>query len=517
MAAPKCFRLPLLAAAVVAAVALMPVNAGAQEARELSVDKVLMRARGDRRMVVEFSSQAGKLVIQTAGKPVAVADSAAAGVPELFHSVPLSATLKLEAATGAVVPEELKLRASEKWAGLPKATRDRFDVITRANEALEAASARALSPQATAEDLLDFRHKVAITESAVVDAFVGLPRAQQANATVLVDQYALIRKTSKAIYGRDDRYPPLAYERIYRNSKGVVALQRVGEQDPFCSGVLIGRNLVLTNYHCIVGELVSELKISIHYETDLNNDPVPGKRSFPVAKFLVRGSNDPEKLDFALLEISEDAATGQFPGDVGVGEPQCLSTHRVRHDEPLYLIGHPDGRPRTVHDNAFAIFPFVVTAEERGRIDLSVQAELKGAADRDAQYQSFVASYRPKTLASGEQIYEHYSVSYGRRPTIGADSDTFHGNSGSPAFSRRSHRVVGLLFAGENDVDEPWKPGWRSHEAILPITEVIAFLDTQLPEWSTFPGVCKLDIGTEIAVAETGEPLVVGVAPNGDF
>jgi hypothetical protein len=118
-----------------------------------------------------------------------------------------------------------------------------------------------------------------------------------------------------------------------------------------------------------------------------------------------------------------------------------------------------------------------------------VRAEFSGVADEQDQLDSFRNSYRESNF-EGETVFEHYSVAYGSRPTIGADSDTFHGNSGSPAFSRRSHKVVGLLFAGEDDVDEAWSPGWRSHEAILPITEVIAHLDAALPGWRNRPKVC---------------------------
>ena len=59
-----------------------------------------------------------------------------------------------------------------------------------------------------------------------------------------------------------------------------------------------------------------------------------------------------------------------------------------------------------------------------------------------------------------------------KMPTIGANCDTFHGNSGSGAFLKRTQRVVGILIGGQPDVDR-LRSGWARHEAILPIGPIL--------------------------------------------
>jgi hypothetical protein len=461
------------------------VHAQPLDARELSSREVLQRAQRQRVTGIELTRRGRDLAIQTAEAPVPLAPSVQ--VPGPVQKVPLNARLQVDAQTNAVRLDEISLRSADSWNDQPALIKDHFPGVTQANEAAGQAAQEALKADATATDIAVFADKVKENEQELVQAYAELPPDQRETGRILVDYYREVRRTSKALYGRDDRYPPLTYERIYRNSQGSVAILHVGDSEPYCSGVLVGQKLVLTNFHCTVGELPSDLKVQFNYEFDLDNVPVPGKRSFPVARFLVKGGNDPGKLDFTLLEIAADSS-GQFPGDAGFA-PQCLSTARVRLEDPVYLIGHPEGQPRTVHDNAFVLFPFRVTPDDRARIELAVRAEFTGVVDEQDQLDAFRASYREATF-EGEPVFEHFSVAYGARPTIGADSDTFHGNSGSPAFSRRSHKVVGLLFAGEDDVDDVYTPGWRSHEAILPISEVVAHLDGALANWRTLPGVC---------------------------
>ena len=125
-----------------------------------------------------------------------------------------------------------------------------------------------------------------------------------------------------------------------------------------------------------------------------------------------------------------------------------------------------------------------------------VEAELLGPPrdpSLEKSMQQFTESYRKRTTSDGLDVYENFSRRWGRQPTVATDADTFKGNSGSPVYSRQHHRVVGILFAGENDLATPWTPGWRAHEAVLPVTQVIDQLDSRLPAWRQLENVCVKD------------------------
>ena len=147
-----------------------------------------------------------------------------------------------------------------------------------------------------------------------------------------------------------------------------------------------------------------------------------------------------------------------------------------------------------VHDNAFVLFPFQATEAEYGELLLIVKSELKqlgeSAAATKADLTGFLDSYVlvPGPSPQDPGVYENYSQRYSGVATIGVDSDTSHGNSGSPMFGRRQHQVVGILFAGEDDVSVAYQPGWKAHEAVEPIVKVIEALDAKTPGWRT--GVC---------------------------
>jgi hypothetical protein len=192
-------------------------------------------------------------------------------------------------------------------------------------------------------------------------------------------------------------------------------------------------------------------------------------------------------FDFAVLQVGVDGPDGNRAGDLY--PVQCLSLARVHRNDPLYLIGHPLGEPRTVHDNTFVFFPFQVSELEFAELEMAVRSEFLDAEDELERLQEFRDSYQQTTMA-GMPMFQNFSLRWQQQPTIGVDSDTFHGNSGSPAYSRKTHKIVGILFDGEEDLDEPWNVGWRAHEAVLPINVVVERLDEVHPGWRDWDGVC---------------------------
>lgn len=453
--------------------------------RRLDARQIVREAQRDRlrTVPVELGRQGQDLVIKAADADVPVANAEI--LPERVQRLPVQAQLTFDAELDMVRIDKLTLEPVANWNARSDRDKDRFAVANAAHEQLATAADRALAPDATEEDLTALADQVQATQEAIVEETQGDEPLTADEEAELRAQYMALRRTNKAIYRHDDRYRPQAYTRIYENSRGSLGLVKRGDSQPVCSGVLVGENLALTNYHCVNTLLPEDLKVQFNYELDLEGSSLPA-RSFPVTAFLA--SNDEATgIDFALLELGPDGPDNEQAGQVF--PPQCLSTVRVQRDDPLYLVGHPDRAPRTVHDNAFVYFPFRITSGEMQVLKWLVEDEFAGVEDADEQMATFLASYK-SVETGGVQMFEHHSQRFNGRPTIGADADTYHGNSGSPAYSRKTHDIVGILFAGEEDVTAAWIPGWRSHEAIVPITEVMRHLDDALPGWRARPGVC---------------------------
>jgi hypothetical protein len=438
---------------------------------------------------VEITKQGNRVVLQTADRAVPVANPDA--VAQQVRQMPVQATVK-PAAGGAVEVESVELQASRKWKEVSPAWRSKYRRLDAAQQRLDTVAERALAPGATDADLRALRQATDTAQQQVVMAYKSVPEADRDEQRALVEQHAELRRLEKSLYGRDDRYPPQTYERIYANSRGAFALRAKNEDKPRCSAVLIGERLALTNNHCILEEAPDEFEAVFDYEDDLAGNRMP-RKVFPIADIRLTDEDARGKLDFVLLELGANA-DGALPGTAY--PVQCLAPAPVRRDEPLYVVGFPLGEPRTVHDNTFVYFPHRLSEDEYVELKLLVSAEFASVEEEERSYREgklkeFSDSYR-RNENGGNPFYEYISVRFGEQPTIGVDSDTYRGNSGSPVYHRRSHAVVGLLFDGQEDLSQPWAPGWRSHEAVLPIAKVIERLDAAEPAWRSDPRVCVL-------------------------
>ena len=134
-----------------------------------------------------------------------------------------------------------------------------------------------------------------------------------------------------------------------------------------------------------------------------------------------------------------------------------------------------------VHDNAFILFPFKVNDRELAELQMIVCAETQESPDRANELNEFLDSYFK--VADDPASWEQYSLKWNGMPVVAADCDTSHGNSGSPVFDRKTNRLVGLLFAGQPDLHESFTPGWRRHEAIIPIEQIVAQVDSGVAGW----------------------------------
>lgn len=449
-------------------------------------ERVLSRPQGVA-VPVEITKQGDRAVLQTADGAVPVANPDV--ISQQVRQMPVQAVIS-DAPGEAVQVQDVQLQASKNWNDRSPAWRAKYRNVDVAQQRLDAVAERALAPDASEADLRQLKQATDVAQQQVVAAYKTLPEGDRSEQRALVEQHAELRRLEKSLYGRDDRYPPQTYERIYANSRGAFALRSRNEDKPRCSAVLIGERLALTNNHCIFEEAPDEFEAMFDYEDDLAGNQLP-RKTFPVNAIRLTDEDERGKLDFVLLELGANE-TGALPG--ALYPVQCLSTARVLRDEPLYVVGYPLGEPRTVHDNTFVYFPFRLSEDEYIELKLLVSAEFDSIAAEEQSYREgklkeFVDSYQRREDGDAP-YYEYISVRFGQQPTIGVDSDTYRGNSGSPVYHRRSHAVVGLLFDGQEDLSQPWAPGWRSHEAVLPIAKVIERLDAAAPEWRSDPRVC---------------------------
>lgn len=484
--------LPLLLAVASAA----PASAqDAPKSQRISTDELKQRVRARPQGAAvpgQITKQGDNMVLQTADSAVKVSNSNYLG--QQVRQMPVQAVVGA-GPDDTVELKDVELQATKRWNDRSPAWRARYGKVDAAQKKLSDAAQTALAEDASESDLKLLKQSVDEAQKEVVQAYQALPAAQRREQRALVEQHAELRRLDKSLYGldRDDRYPPQAYERIYANSRGAFALRVKGQDKPRCSAVLIGEKLALTNNHCILEEAPDEMEAVFDYEDDLAGQHMASK-SFPLSGIRLTAEEERGNLDFVLLELGRNA-DGALPGRVY--PVQCLSMRPVKRDDPLYVVGFPLGEPRTVHDNAFVYFPFRVTPEEYAEIRMLVSAEFDSIEAEDASYREgklkeFVDSYRLRDDGNGQSYYEYISQRFGNQPTIGADSDTYHGNSGSPVYNRRTHAVIGLLFDGQEDLTEPWAAGWRAHEAVLPITQVVQRLDEAAPDWREDPRACVL-------------------------
>lgn len=321
-----------------------------------------------------------------------------------------------------------------------------------------------------------YLHRVNLISEALESA-IGLreitAQDQEDLLSALEDVWAEERR-AKAYYGRKDLFRPATYQEIYRVARSTVAVARapgrrgaVKDSQVFCSGALIGPDLVLTCAHDVERFRPDELEVRFDYELDLDGKPLDLRR-YPVTEVVAQGgAAERGALDFSILRIGV-GPDERLPG----APPLALTRERVMLGDGIYVIGHPQAQPRLVADNAYVLFPYEVTRSDLDEILSRARSRYKGDTRLPGVLKQLQRSYLPDGAS-----FVHRSVRWWKSPTIGADCDTFHGNSGSPAFSKASHAIVGVLFAGEPDDSDPWRPGWTRHEAILPISVVLDALE----------------------------------------
>jgi V8-like Glu-specific endopeptidase len=194
-----------------------------------------------------------------------------------------------------------------------------------------------------------------------------------------------------------------------KNAMGLCPGEPFGDQPvgAFCSGTLVGEDLVMTAGHCITDEAkCADTKLVFGYRASAQGKyetTVPSSDVYTCKKIVKRDLTDGflsalfhnyvsggPGPDFAVIQLDRKVA-GRKPLPIDRGG-------KAKVGDPLFVIGHPVGLPVKVADNA--------------------------------------------TVRNTDPKYFYL-----------ADLDTFGGNSGSAVFSANTNKIVGILVRGDRDFE----------------------------------------------------------------
>lgn len=388
-----------------------------------------------------------------------------------------------------------KTKATQEWTDTVDKKLDAKEqthvegVTTAVSKVDDAVASYLKEPTQANEAARDESYAISIRELVETYANTTDPEVR----TRLAKQYSSMGSEKKAWYGRDDNYRPEIYKAIWNTAASCVALVDAYDNRPFASGALIGQDLVLTCAHEVADRTADNLQVWFDYESGDPNDARIEKCTVLSKVWVGEPPNNDASispLDFSVWKIQRN------PGAIA-RKPLKLITNRIRRGVPIYLIGHPSRAPQTVHDNAWVLFPFEATEAEMKELRIAVNAEFigtKGSASVATDH--FIKSYVPISLPTGEHLFRYIGSWGGRKlPLIGAECDTFKGDSGSPAILREKGDLIGILVEGQPDQGDfgsnptrdtrGYRGGWTYHERILPIREIVAQLDASVADWRT--------------------------------
>lgn len=300
----------------------------------------------------------------------------------------------------------------------------------------------------------------------------------------------------KRFYLRNDNYRPEIYPMIAESSRSCVAIARKQDEGIEGSGVLIGPDIVLTCRHVIKPNTAksfneSEYVVMFDYEERKFSPAIPRVIYACEEVFRGTGKND----DFLLLRIKRNLAA------LDPRVPLKLDIGRVNRSTPLFLVGHPQGLFRTIHDSSWVLFPHRLNSnEERGDIESAVAKELiQDETDGDYEQREKEAARKAALFmqTSYGSLDRNDKSTYVYRPAVtngnleecvGVESDTFKGDSGAPAIHRETGRVIGILRAGGSDAGasastterQPLvsaRPGAKYHERVMPMSFIVSRLN----------------------------------------
>jgi hypothetical protein len=295
----------------------------------------------------------------------------------------------------------------------------------------------------------------------------------------------------KAIYGQISNYPTWTYDHIFEQAASVVAIAPAGSTRPVCSGVLVTTDIVLTAGHCFEGP-PQQYEVWFGYmqypnlgQAPIVKRPLDAEPVSPAADLwpdLLARNFSASLLDYAMVRVeppSEGALLPEvsvLPGRTVTPTPQCLRKNNPQRGDALYVVGYPQARHATVHDNARVEFPFRLLTTDFDLLRLDVEADFVDTPDHAEVLAELERSYvrEPVPGATILSWRSFYDVRDRGQPRMGIVADTFRGNSGGPVFDRENEQcVVGILNKGMPDTGLRRSANWKVHERVLPVTAIL--------------------------------------------
>ena len=316
-------------------------------------------------------------------------------------------------------------------------------------------------------------------EPATVAAIVDSHDTAQKSA--LVESYYLQQKS----YHGNKQISFSVFEDARQSCLSACAVVRVGNDEPHGSAVLVGDNLVLTCGHNFIGDLgpANSCRLLFHF-TDKDRGAF-----YKIAQEYYRS----DALDFCLLELGDLIRAADDPNFQLPKPPRLGVEPEVERNKGIYVAGFPGGHSLSVALNSQIVYPFWMEHQED--IDQLAQTALLRLFTSPAEYEInhltfadrvkrfFSASYK----SAGKSGFHFKPAGF---PTIGADPDTKHGNSGGPAFDISRNSLIGILRSGvRDDVELPEGANYANYELLIPISQIVAELDAKMPGWKSTFGV----------------------------
>jgi hypothetical protein len=270
---------------------------------------------------------------------------------------------------------------------------------------------------------------------------------------------------------------------------------------------MIGTNLVLTCNHTLeipdtVNDYYDAGTLKVRF--DRGSDPA-NEEAYPVTGVVFQGREGnidgvtiEHHLDFALLELGPSEVDQLLPSDKGIKPLRIHNDPKPPRDTAVYVIGYPGKTAiKTVADNARIFLGFNSSYKTQLKYELEMYGERQRLVDKatednkDKDETTQLVAVQTATR-QGEQLAEVFKksfrpgvsnpprwylisglVEYPPHPAFVLDSDTYHGNSGSPVFSRQSSEVTGMLFRGMDDKKIDLEVGYLQHEEAIPILVIL--------------------------------------------
>ena len=451
-----------------------------------------------------FATQGDRKVFVTDAGVVLKTENVTDDIGTNAKSVRVAVTLKSIGGESTIEKTETELPKKIATVVNSAPTEEGRALLTKAVDDLKQKATETLS-SSSEQVLKSYADVITQGRDAVVKVFMQLPQGQkdqQATAAewgkVYLEARREERSKQKAFYGYDDQWSPKTYSTIFEWCNPIAQLS-VKDQ-PVGTCFLVGKNLVLTCEHCVVDKKMmgdcklADLSVTFFKEgspVETLKYPVVGIPERGYAEAYIPGPPDAQKLDFAFLELGQSSAK-QTPEQDGLKPVALEEDTMLPRDTAVYVVGYPLGGGKMVADNAHIFVPYEVTNAAFHAYWLELNGELEERKDevaklKDGPYKrneqlqydllaqelrdSFRKSFKP--VPNSSDLLFDSAFMYPQTPAIAIDTDTFHGNSGSPVFLRKTSKVVALFLRGWGDEDRAKKATWKQHEEAVPISAIL--------------------------------------------